>query len=115
MGKHKQCRAFQRQLDYIRVMKESHDHHHDPSERRALQIRLRKVAGQLRAIESMIEEDTDCSEVLAQVVSARRALKSFAEVLIRQHTESCIAGAASPKEGRRRLKALLTVLKRYVE
>jgi DNA-binding FrmR family transcriptional regulator len=93
----------------------SHEHHHPPDERRALQIRLRKVAGQIRAIEKMVDEDTDCAEVLAQVVSVRKALKSFAEVLISQHTQSCIAGAANPVEGQNRLKELLTVLKRYVE
>jgi DNA-binding FrmR family transcriptional regulator len=100
----------------------SHDHHphahphrHDPAERRALQIRLRKVAGQVRAVERMVEEDVDCAEVLAQVVSARKALKSFAEVLIAHHTHSCIAGASDPAEGQRRLQELMTVLRRYVE
>ncbi len=77
--------------------------------------RLRKLAGQIRAIERMVDEHTDCSEVLTQVVSARKALKSFAEVLIKQHTESCIASASDPAEGQRRLRELLVVLKRYVE
>ena len=76
---------------------------------------MSKLAGQIRAIGNMIDADTDCSEVLTQVISARKALKSFAEVLIKQHTESCIAGASDPAEGERRLKELLTVLKRYVE
>lgn len=80
-----------------------------------MQNRLSKIAGQIRAVERMLDEHTDCSEVLAQVVSARKALKSFAEVLINQHTERCIAGASDPAEGRRRLRELLTVLKRYVE
>jgi DNA-binding FrmR family transcriptional regulator len=94
----------------------AHDHHHhDPAERKALQIRLRKVAGQINAIEKMIQQDVDCAEVLTQVVSARKALKSFAEILIQQHTQSCIAGASDPDEGQRRLRELLTVLKRYVE
>ena len=92
-----------------------HHHHHSIEEQRALRQRLRKVAGQIGAIERMVDEDTDCAEVLTQVVSARKALKSFAEVLIKQHTESCIAGASDPAEGQRRLKELLTVLKRYVE
>ena len=90
-------------------------HHHTPEEQKALHMRLRKVAGQIRGIETMLDEHTDCPEVLNQVISARKALKSFAEVLIQQHTESCIAGAADPAEGQRRLKELSTVLKRYVE
>jgi DNA-binding FrmR family transcriptional regulator len=106
---------------YFDAMAHSHDgnhhhhHYHSPEEEKALRNRLRKVVGQLRGIEKMIDEHTDCSEVLNQVVSVRKALKSFAEVLVKQHTESCIAGASDPKEGQRRLKELLTVLKRYVE
>jgi DNA-binding FrmR family transcriptional regulator len=92
-----------------------HHHHHSAVEQKALQQRLRKVAGQIRAIEGMVDTHTDCSEVLAQVVSARKAHKSFAEILIKQHSESCIAGASDPLEGQRRLRELLTVLKRYVD
>lgn len=90
-------------------------HTHPPDEKRALKIRLRKIAGQLAAVERMIDEDRDCPEVLTQIVSARKALKSFAQVVIHQHTHHCIEGASDPKEGQRKLRDLLTVLERYVE
>ena len=90
-------------------------HIHPPDEKRALQMRLRKIAGQLAAIERMVGEDRDCPDVLTQVVSARKALKSFAEVVIHQHTHECIEQATDPKEGQRKLRELLTVLERYVE
>jgi CsoR family transcriptional regulator, copper-sensing transcriptional repressor len=92
-----------------------HTHVHPPDEKRALLMRLRKIAGQLAAIERMVEEDRDCPDVLTQVVSARKALKSFAEVVIHQHTKECIEHAADSKQGQRRLRELLTVLERYVE
>jgi DNA-binding FrmR family transcriptional regulator len=92
-----------------------HTHIHPPDEKRALQLRLRKVAGQIAAIEQMVDEDRDCPDVLMQVVSARKALKSFAEVVIHQHTKDCIEHAADSKEGQRKLRELLTVLERYVE
>lgn len=95
--------------------KHTHTHVHPPGEKRALQIRLRKIAGQLAAIERMVGEDRDCPDVLTQVVSARKALKSFAEVLIQQHTKECIEHATDPKESQRKLRELLTVLERYVE
>jgi DNA-binding FrmR family transcriptional regulator len=92
-----------------------HKHVHPPDEKKALQLRLRKVAGQITAIERMLEEDADCPDVLTQVVSVRKALKSFAEVVIHQHAHECIEHAHDPKEGQRKLKELLTVLERYVE
>ena len=78
-------------------------------------MRLRKISGQLAAVERMIEDDRDCPEVLMQVVSARKALKSFAQVVIHQHAHQCIEGAGDPKESRRKLHELLSVLERYVE
>lgn len=92
------------------------DHHeHSAEEKQALLIRLRKIAGQIRGIEKMVEDDTDCPDVLVQAVSVRKALKSFSELVIRQHMHTCIEQASSEKESRRKLKELLAVLERYVD
>ncbi len=90
-------------------------HKHPEHEKKALQLRLRKIAGQITAIERMVGEDCDCPDVLTQVVSARKALKSFAEVVIHEHLHHCIEGAHSAREGQRKLKELLSVLERFVE
>jgi DNA-binding FrmR family transcriptional regulator len=90
-------------------------HRHPEEERRASVIRVRKIVGQLKAVERMIDQDHDCAEILLQIVSARRGLKSLAEKLIHSHTHHCIEEARTPAEGRRKLRDLLTVLERYVE
>ena len=93
-----------------------HDaHSHPEADRRALQVRVRKVGGQLRAIEGMLGEDRDCAEILTQLVSARRGLKSLAEKVIGMHMHHCIEHADNPAEAKRKLRELLTVLERYVE
>ena len=92
-----------------------HEHHHPEEERHASIVRVRKVVGQLNAVERMLDEDRDCPEILTQIVSARRGLKSLAEKLIHSHAHHCIEGAQNPAEGRRKLRELLTVLERYVE
>ncbi len=94
----------------------SKDHHHHPEEeRRASIVRVRKVVGQLHGIERMLDEDRDCAEILTQLVSARRGLKSLAENLIHSHLHHCIEEAQSAAEGRKKLRELLTVLERYIE
>jgi DNA-binding FrmR family transcriptional regulator len=90
-------------------------HEHSLDQKKALKTRVRKIAGQLAAIERMIDEDRDCPEVLTQLVSARKGLKSLAEVIIHQHAEQCIGGALDPADGQRKLRELLVVLQRYVE
>jgi len=81
--------------------------------KRALVVRLRRIKGQIEAIERMVEADSDCPDVLMQVVSARQALKSFSEEVIESHMHECIETAATQSEGRREIRALLELLKRY--
>ena len=89
-------------------------HVHPDHEKRALITRLHKISGQLQAIERMVHADEDCPEVLMQVISARRALKSFGDEIVHAHIHECLDHAASPEEGRKKLRSFLTVLERYV-
>ena len=93
----------------------STDERRPKEEQRALVVRLRKVVGQLNSVERMLQEDQDCAEILTQIVSARRGLKSLAERLIQLHARYCIDGAQNLTDSKRKLRELLTVLERYVE
>ena len=87
---------------------------HPEEERRASVIRVRKIVGQLNAVERMIDEDRDCVEILLQIVSARRGLKSLAEKLIHSHTLHCIEEARTGG-GPAEVTRIAQVLERYVE
>ncbi len=63
----------------------------------------------------MLEAERDCAEVLAQLVSARKALKSLSEKIIHSHLHHCIESATDDASAKRSLRELLTVLERYVE
>ena len=77
-------------------------------------LRVRRIVGQLQAIERMLVDERECSDVLMQIVAARRALKALAEKLIHSHVRHCIEEAGSREESRKKLGELLTVLERYV-
>jgi DNA-binding FrmR family transcriptional regulator len=50
----------------------------DPDRKRALVLRLKRIEGQLRGIQRLLEEDEDCEKVAQQLAAARKALdKSF--------------------------------------
>jgi DNA-binding FrmR family transcriptional regulator len=83
-------------------------------EKRALVVRLRRIKGQIEAIEKMVETDTDSSDVLMQVVAARRALKSFSEEVIESQLRAYVENAGNRPERRQSLQSLLTILERYV-
>ncbi len=93
----------------------SHSPDDPEADRRALQIRLRKITGQLKGVEAMIEGEYECAEVLNQLVSARRAIKSLAEKIIHEHLEHCLTSPASSDQGKRQLHEVAQMLKRYVE
>ena len=92
-----------------------HEHTHPEKEREELRLRLRKIAGPLNAIDRMLHDDRDCAEVLMQLVSARRGIKSLAEKLIHSHMQHCIEHARNQSEAKAKLRELLPVLERYVE
>ena len=56
--------------------------------------RLRRIEGQIRGLQRMVEEDTYCIDVLTQVSAATKALQSFALQLLEEHLRHCVADAA---------------------
>jgi len=89
-------------------------HIHPKSEKDALITRLRKIRGQVQALERLVSEDADCTEILNQVISARSGLKSLGEKIIHSHVNDCIENIKDVVQGRRNLRSLITVLERYV-
>ncbi len=56
--------------------------------------RLRRVEGQIRGLQRMIDEDKYCIDVLTQVSAATSALQSFSLALLDEHLRTCVVHAA---------------------
>ena len=65
-----------------------HDHKDD------LKARLRKVEGQIRGVQRMVDEDVYCIDILTQIAAAESALKKVAVLLLEDHLGHCVADAA---------------------
>ena len=57
--------------------------------------RLRRIEGQVRGLQRMVEEDKYCIDVLTQVSAVTRALQSFSLELLDEHLAGCVLDAAS--------------------
>jgi CsoR family transcriptional regulator, copper-sensing transcriptional repressor len=55
--------------------------------------RLRRIEGQVRGLERMIEQDRYCIDILTQIAAATRALQSTALGLLEEHLSHCVAQA----------------------
>jgi CsoR family transcriptional regulator, copper-sensing transcriptional repressor len=77
----------------------------------ALLTRLRRIEGQVRGVQKMLEEDRDCMDVVTQVHAARAALAKVEAEVLRRHMESCIesAIAAGDADAQRKLLSELMV------
>jgi len=58
-----------------------------------LQTRLRRIAGQVRGVEKMVDEDRYCIDVLTQIGAIQAALDKVALGLLDQHAHTCVIGA----------------------
>jgi DNA-binding FrmR family transcriptional regulator len=55
-----------------------------------LHRRLKKIIGQIQAIDRMIEEDIPCEDVLAQINAAKSALHKAGQVVLEGHIQHCV-------------------------
>jgi DNA-binding FrmR family transcriptional regulator len=55
--------------------------------------RLRRIEGQIRGLQRMVEQDTYCIDVLTQVSAASKALQAVALELVDEHLAHCVAEA----------------------
>lgn len=58
-----------------------------------LHRRLKKIIGQIQAIERMIDEDVPCEDVLTQISAAKSALNKAGQVILEGHISHCIKEA----------------------
>ena len=66
--------------------------------KRQLQIRLRRIEGQARGLQRMVEEDAYCVDILTQISSIVSASEKVALILLEDHVEHCVREAIEDGE-----------------
>ncbi len=80
-----------------------------------LQNRLRRVEGQVRGVQKMVEEDRWCPDILVQIAAIRAALDKVALGLVEGHVEHCMSEGACDEQRRAGMTAeLMAALGRLV-
>ena len=65
----------------------------DPAIKERNLTRLRRIEGQVRGLQRMVEEDRYCADVLTQIASVHEALRGVGRELMRNHLKHCAATA----------------------
>ncbi len=86
--------------------------YHD--DKAAVLARLKRVEGQVRGLQRMVEDDTYCIDVLTQVAAATKALQSVAVQLLDDHLRHCVAHAVQ-SDDRNEADRIITEASRAIE
>ena len=71
----------------------SHARGVDPAIKAANLRRLRRIEGQIRGLQKMVEDDRYCPDIITQIASAQEALRGVGRQLLRNHLKHCATAA----------------------
>jgi DNA-binding FrmR family transcriptional regulator len=80
--------------------------------------RLRRIEGQVRGLQRMVEEDAYCIDVLTQVAAVQTALEQVAVRVLDAHVRHCVAdavGGDDEAEATERLDELMAAVRRFAK
>jgi DNA-binding FrmR family transcriptional regulator len=84
-------------------------------DKEALQGRLRRIEGQVRGIQKMVDDERYCIDILTQINASRAALEAVALLLLRDHTKHCVADAIMAGDGSAKVRELSDAVERLVK
>ena len=84
------------------------------TEKQAVLTRLRRIEGQIRGLQRLVDEEQYCIDILTQVSAATKALEGVALVLLDQHLEHCLTHVTDPAEAQQKLNEASAAIRRLV-
>jgi DNA-binding FrmR family transcriptional regulator len=85
------------------------------SHKTQVQVRLKRIEGQVRGVQKMVEDDRYCIDVLTQVGAVKAALEAVALLLLQDHTEHCVVEAIQSGEGAAKVRELNEAVERLMK
>ena len=85
------------------------------SHKAQVQARLRRIEGQIRGVQKMVDENRYCIDVLTQVGAAKAALDAVALLLLQDHTEHCVVETIQAGDGSKKVRELNEAVERLVK
>ena len=90
----------------------THFRHSYTKDRRDLVTRLRRIEGQARGIQRLVEEEAYCLDVLQQVEALTAAADEVALLLLEDHIDGCLTHAIDTGQGRPYVDEVMAVIRR---
>jgi DNA-binding FrmR family transcriptional regulator len=78
----------------------------------SLLTRMKKIEGQAKGIQRMIEEDRYCIDIIQQITALGAAADEVALLILENHIEGCVADAFREQQGEGRMRELMETLRK---
>lgn len=82
-------------------------------EKQTITNRLKRIEGQVRGIQKMVDDNRYCVDILVQISAVTAALKKVGYSLAERHVNHCVAKAVESGEGQAIITELMEVMKQY--
>lgn len=80
----------------------------DSEAKQNLNQRLRRIEGQLRGVQNMVDEERDCSDILQQLSAIRSAVQSASRVFLQEYASVCLTDMEGSDNTRDRRQKMIT-------
>jgi len=77
--------------------------------------RLRKIEGQVKGIQKMVENGKECSDLLIQVSAVRAAINKVGGLILENHSKECIAKALNKEDSENAINELVDTMVRFIK
>jgi len=78
-----------------------------------LHKRLKKIVGQIQAIDRMVDEDVPCEDVLAQINAAKSALHKAGQVVLEGHLQHCVRDGIEHGDPEKTIQSFAKAVERF--
>lgn len=76
--------------------------------------RLRRIEGQVKGIQKMIDEEKYCGDILTQVAAARAAMNKVGSLILEKHSMTCIENVVSSEDKEKALSELAKTMRNFM-
>jgi len=83
--------------------------------RKKLISRLRRIEGQVRGVQRMIEEEADCGEILNQIAAIKSAVHHAGIIMFENHAQECILKSLNDSDQEQSLDEIVKVMGRFIK
>jgi len=78
-----------------------------------LHRRLKKIAGQVNAIDRMIEDDVPCEDILSQINAAKSALNKVGQIVLEGHIKHCVKDGLEHGDAEKTIEQFTKAVERF--